>query len=136
MASKLSADASQIDRVADLDHQRKSSQSQFKLNLESGINEHAHLYDDDPKFDIEEMLKDESEDEEEQVNFEINQHKSQPINLESSHKLRNEIKESFFNLTNLDQDEKLEQMNLIRDSDFWLTKGISMTTHNQLSTAI
>ena len=36
----------------------------------------------------------------------------------------------------MNQEEKLEQLNLIRDADFWLTKGISMTTHNQLSTAV
>ena len=76
------------------------------------------------------MLKDESEDEEEQVNFEINSHKATAINLESSHKYRNEIKDNFFNFTDMNQDEKLEQHNLIRDSDFWLTKGISMTAHN------
>ena len=102
----------------------------------SSSNEHAHLYEDDPKFVVEEMLKDESEDEEEQVNFEINSHKATAINLESSHKYRNEIKDNFFNFTDMNQDEKLEQHNLIRDSDFWLTKGISMTAHNQLSTAI
>ena len=27
-------------------------------------------------------------------------------------------------------------MNLIRDADFWLTKGISMMAHSQISTAI
>ena len=42
------------------------------------------------------MIKDESEDEEQQVNFEINAHKATAINLESSHKYRNEIKENFF----------------------------------------
>ena len=33
---------------------------------------HEHLYVDDPEFEIHEMLKDESEDEEPAVNFEIN----------------------------------------------------------------
>ena len=76
------------------------------------------------------MLKDESEDEDPQVNFEINYHKTTAINLESSHKYRNEIKDNFYKFANMNQDEKAEQLNLIRDADFWLTKGISMTTHN------
>ena len=58
--------------------------------------ENAELYVDDPEFDLEAMLKDESEDEEPQQNFEINQHKSSPITLEESHKYRNEIKDSVY----------------------------------------
>ena len=45
----------------------------------------AHLYEDDEKFVLEDMLQDESEDEDKQVEFEINGHKSDAINLESSH---------------------------------------------------
>lgn len=89
-----------------------------------------HLYEDSPKFEIQDMLKDESEDEDIQENFEINQHISQAINLASSHKYRNEIKDNFYRFRNMTQEEKSEQLNLIRDADFWLTKGISMTTHN------
>ena len=33
-------------------------------------------------------------------------------------------------------EEKIRQINTVRDADFWLQKGISMTAHNQLSTAI
>ena len=35
------------------------------------MDEYEHLYVDDKKFVIEDMLKDESEDEDPQVNFEI-----------------------------------------------------------------
>lgn len=46
--------------------------------LDSSVpySEHAHLYLDLPKFDLHEYLKDESEDEEEQVDHEINGHRS------------------------------------------------------------
>ena len=49
---------------------------------------------------------------------------------------RNEIKDNFYDFTTMTGEEKQEQMNLVRDADFWLTKGISMSAHNQLSTAI
>ena len=44
------------------------------------------------------MLADESEDEDPQENFEINQHKSEPISLEKSHIYRNDIKDSQYSL--------------------------------------
>ena len=71
------------------------------MNLDPSVpyEEHAHLYADDPRFDLHTMLQDESEDEESQVDFEINAHKMTPINLEQSHQHRNEIKDNFYDFT-------------------------------------
>ena len=106
------------------------------MDDEEDLYNYDHLYTDDPEFDLHEMLKDESDDEEEHVNFEIKQHFQQPINLANSHGHRNQIKERFYDFRGLSPEQKLKMMTEIRDADFWLIKGISMTSHNQLSTAI
>ena len=68
--------------------------------------ENYELYIEDGEFDLEQMLKDESEDEEPQVNFEINHHKQKSITLDESHKYRNEIKDSFYFSKDLTPEEK------------------------------
>lgn len=42
------------------------------------------------------MLLEESEEEDPQMNFEINSHRSNPITLEESHSYRNEINDTYF----------------------------------------
>ena len=82
------------------------------------------------------MLKDESEDEEDQVNFELDLHLTTPINMDTCHKYRTEIRDQVAQTTHLNTFDREKLIEEYRDADFWLTKGISTTTHNQLSTAI
>ena len=94
------------------------------------LDSHQQLFVDDPPFDLIDMLKDESEDEEEQVNREIDEYCAQPFGLETSNAYRSEINDSFYYSSSASAAEKKEKMMLIRDADFWMTKGISMTAHN------
>ena len=59
------------------------------------------LFAADGDFDLVEMIKDESEDEDEQVNMEINGHLSEPIDIIQSHKYREEIKTKYYSFSNL-----------------------------------
>ena len=43
------------------------------------------IYKEETPFNLHEMLKDESEDEEEQLNYELDTHLTRPISLDESH---------------------------------------------------
>ena len=84
---------------------KKVDSGQGSSSIKSGINKNLNevevdendpLFKDDGSYDLVEMIKDESEDEEEQKNFEINSHVSRPIDLLSSHKYREEVKSKYY----------------------------------------
>ena len=75
----------------------QSSRESLKKSKFSIIEEERYrnpvIYKEKKAFDLHEMLKDESEDEEDQQNYELDKHLTEPINMEKSNKYRTKIRD-------------------------------------------
>ena len=55
---------------------------------------------------LHEMLKDESEDEEDQLNFELDSHLTEPISMDASHKHRAKIRDQLAETEHLGEQDR------------------------------
>ena len=55
---------------------------------------------------LHEMLKDESEDEEDQLNFELDSHLTEPISIDESHKHRAKIRDQLAETEHLSEQDR------------------------------
>ena len=82
------------------------------------------------------MFEDDSEDEDEQLNFEIDKHMTEWINIIGAHAYRGEIRKNIENDATLSEQERKRRLNLNKESDSWLQKGIAINQANKLYDAI
>ena len=86
----------------------------------------------DTEADLLEMLRDESEDEDEQVNYEMDDYRTAWITLGASHGYRAELRERLKREAGLTDEERRATEKVHREADFWLGKGIATNHADQV----
>ena len=85
---------------------------------------------------VEEMFRDDSDEEDEQINFEMDKHLTDYINAIGAHVYRSEIRKNIENDLTISDLERKRRESLNWESDLWLQKGIAINQANQLQAAI